>query len=52
MRELIELSFVVVSMVGPSIGVLDGGRHAARGRMVLGKGCGVSPYLFQWRIVK
>ena len=30
-HELIELSFGVVSVVSPGIGVLDGGRHAARG---------------------
>jgi len=31
-RELIELSFGVVSEVGPGIGVLDGGPHPPIGR--------------------
>jgi len=31
-REQIELSFGVVSGIGPGNGVLDGGPHAARGR--------------------
>jgi len=47
-REPIELSFGVVSGVG--IGVLDWGRHAARGRAV---SWGFSPIGFngfQWRI--
>jgi len=31
-RKPIELSFGVVSVVDPGIGVLDGGRRAVRGR--------------------
>ena len=31
-RESIELSFGIVSVVGPGTGVLDWGRHGARGR--------------------
>jgi len=50
-REAIELSFGVVSGVGPGIGVLDGGRHTLRGRG-FGRFCGVFPHSFQWRIVK
>jgi len=52
-RELIELSFMVISGVGPDIGVLDGGRCAARES---GSFVGFYPPLvslgfkFQWHI--
>jgi len=40
--EPIELSFGVASVVGPGIGVLDGGPRVARG----GEVCGVFPIRF------
>ena len=41
-------------MVGPGIAVLDGGLHAAllQGKGGFGRFTGVSPHLFEWRIVK
>jgi len=35
--EPIEQSFGALRVVGPGIGVLDGGQHAARGREGFGK---------------
>jgi len=37
-REPIELSFGMVSVVGPGIDVLDGGPRTLRGREVFGEG--------------
>jgi len=54
-HESIELSFGVVSVVSPGIGVLDGSRHAARGRgegELLGGFEKFFPHSFQWCFIK
>ena len=48
MREPIELSFGVVSGVGPGIDVLDGGQRASRGRAVSGIFRHLRPHRFEW----
>jgi len=52
LRTAIELSFGVVSGVGPCIHVLDGGPHASRGRDRFWHGfrhfSEFWPYCFQW----
>jgi len=51
-RIAIELSFGVVSGVGPGIHVLNGSPHATRGRGCFWHGfwhfLALSPYCFQW----
>ena len=47
-RTVIELSFGVVSGVGPGIDVLDGGPRVSRGRGCLGIFRYLCPHWFEW----